>query len=138
MPEAVSAKEAVTALDEETAKEALVMLFEPNGPYTFDAVTNEAVATVVATGAHEALTAQDAVPNKEPVIPAVTFKDPVTIALPFTSSFAFGVVVPIPAFPDESIRIFSPPLVTIRIELSACEYSNLPTWPFSGSPNLIV
>ena len=36
-----------------------------------DAVTNDAVATVVATGAQEALTAHEEVPNNEPVILAL-------------------------------------------------------------------
>ena len=53
------------------------MLFEPNGPYTFDAVTKDAVAAVVAAGAHDALTAHEEVPNKEPVIPPFTSNEPV-------------------------------------------------------------
>jgi hypothetical protein len=67
--EALVAKEAVTVLEELTANEEDIILFEPKGPNTLDAVTKDAVAAVVVAGAHEALTAHEAVPNKEPVIP---------------------------------------------------------------------
>ena len=74
--EAVEAKELETVLEELTAKDAEIILFEPNGPYTFEAVTKEAVAAVVATGAQEADTAHEEVPNNEPVIIPSTFNDP--------------------------------------------------------------
>ena len=35
----------------------------------------------------------------------MTVNDPVTIASPFTSSFAFGVVVPIPTFPLRAVVV---------------------------------
>lgn len=41
--EAVEANEALTVLEEETAKEADTILFEPNGPNTFDPVIKDAV-----------------------------------------------------------------------------------------------
>jgi len=71
-------------------------------------------------GAYEAVVANELdkayeeVPNNEPVIPWDTFKDPVTIALPFTSNFAFGLVVPIPTLPFKAVVIIeSFPTVTV-------------------------
>ena len=52
------------------AYEALDILSNPKGPYTFELVINEAV---------KALLAQLAVPCSDPVIPAVTFIEPVTV-----------------------------------------------------------
>jgi hypothetical protein len=54
---------------------------------------------VVAKEALVDCVANEAVPNREPVIPAVTSNDPVMFADPDMSSFAFGVVVPIPTLP---------------------------------------
>ena len=81
----VKAKELVIAVEEETAKDADIILFEPNGPYTLEAVTKEAVAAVVATGAQEALTAHDEVPNKEPVTLIVQFPDALVPSVHATS-----------------------------------------------------
>jgi hypothetical protein len=66
--ELVKANELLTALEEETANEALAILLEPNGPNTFDAVIKEAEVAFVAFVA---------VPVKFPVIPPVTSNDPV-------------------------------------------------------------
>jgi hypothetical protein len=83
------AKELVTALEDETANEALTILFEPNGPNTFEPVTKDDV---------NELAAQDEVPCREPVklpvkLPvlyeevkalkeAVVTKEPVSIVVP--------------------------------------------------------
>jgi hypothetical protein len=56
--DAVDANELDIALEDETANEALVILFDPNGPNTFEPVIKDDV---------NELLAQDAVPNKEPV-----------------------------------------------------------------------
>ena len=66
--EAVNAKELVIALDELIANEA--------------DVAKDALIEVVANELDKALVANDAVPNNEPVIPAVTFNEPVTVAPP--------------------------------------------------------
>jgi hypothetical protein len=41
----------------------------------------------------------------EPVIPPVTVREPVIRAFPFTSSFAFGKVFPIPTFPLSLLKL---------------------------------
>ena len=48
------------------------------------------------------------------------------IALPLTSSFALGVVVPIPTLPPEVIRMRSEPVVSIN-KSEALYVPNLPT-----------
>ena len=62
--EALVAKELDTALELDIANDDDNILFEPNGPNTFDPVIKEAVCAVAAELAVEA---NDAVPNKEPV-----------------------------------------------------------------------
>ena len=76
-----------------------------------DAVVTSDPVSMVCVGAQEADTAHDEVPSSEPVIPFVTVRDPVIIALPFTSSFAFGTVVPIPTLPEEETINLSAPRV---------------------------
>ena len=46
-------------------------------------------------------------------VPPVTLKLPLTITLPATSSFACGVVVPIPTYPP--ILLFGPVSTVIRV-----------------------
>ena len=60
MFEAVNANDAVTALDADTANDADITLLAPNGPNTFDPVTNEAVLAIDAVNANDAVTALDA------------------------------------------------------------------------------
>jgi hypothetical protein len=73
--EAVKAFELDTALEEDTAKEADNILFEPNGPNTFDDVTNDAVKAFELDTALDEETANDEVPNNEPVIPFETVRE---------------------------------------------------------------
>lgn len=117
--DAVKAYDDDTALDEEVAKEALSTVPEPVAEFKVYPVANEAVlakdalSTVPepvaefnvypiakdAVKAYDEDTALDAVPSKfGAVMLLVTVKDPVIIASPFTSSFAFGDVVPIPTW----------------------------------------
>jgi hypothetical protein len=65
-----------------------VIVFEDTDAVTILFPTNEAVVANeldkadVANELDKALVANDAVPNNEPVIPAVTFNEPVTVAPP--------------------------------------------------------
>jgi hypothetical protein len=47
--DALVANELLTALEDETAKEELITLFDPNGPNTFEPVTKEAVVAFAAS-----------------------------------------------------------------------------------------
>ena len=64
--------------DAVVAYEAVATLFEPNGPYTFDPVINDAVW---------AFTAHEDVPNKEPVIPFETIREFKIASEPLTMTF---------------------------------------------------
>ena len=69
-----------------------------------------------------AVLANDVNCAEEPVMFWVTVKDPVIIAEPDTSNFAFGVVVPIPTLPAEVMRIFSVPEVKNAAVVLASTY----------------
>lgn len=60
---------------------------------------------LVKNDAEVAFCAQDAVPNSDPVIPAVTVKEPVIIALPLTSKDALESVFPILIPVDVTLNI---------------------------------
>ena len=73
-------------------------------PLTIKSSAEDAVFAFEAVNAE---VAYDDVPNNELVIPLVTFKEPVIVALPSTSSLVLGEILFTPKLPLESITTLS-------------------------------
>jgi hypothetical protein len=125
--EALVANELVTALEEETAKEALAILLEPNGPNTFDAVIYDAVSE---------FSAQDEVPNKEPV--NLPLKLPVKLPVLYEEVNALkdDVVSKLPVFtlPPPPIDVVCPSLlVSVACPEELTPRISFPTFDDAGN-----